>query len=468
MFAIYCGLGSGRIVLVGAPGAGKTGAMIRLLLDAVRHRKRIQEQAKRFEVPVPVLLTAYDWLPGSEGLADWVTRRLEDQYAFLKARAEGGKTISAARALVDGGKVSILLDGVDEMPEEARATVLPQLGRQARGRIVLSGRTGELGDAVKGGHLVGAAALELAAITPQEAADYLESRTTAPVPDSWGKLIRHLSEHDEHKDSPVAQALDSPLMLSLLLDAYQRNDQLGKRDQVDKLTVKKRFPNRRKIEDHLLDRILTVAYAPQPGKTAPPCTEQQARQWLGYLAAQMKQRGIQDLAWWRIPQWLPSRHRKSAIGLAGGLVNGLVSGLAFGIAIGIVFGPTAGAAAGLGVGLASGAAFGLAAALAGGLAVGFKSGLAVGLAFGVEVGLAGGVISGLRFGLSFGITVALTVALTALWILPLCRRQAGSIEQLTRNGLPGNPLPTSSRPRPAQLQPGAALPTWTRPARTAS
>jgi hypothetical protein len=68
----------------------------------------------RAKVPVPVLLTADDWLPEHEGLADWVTRRLEDEHPFLKARV-GAK--SAARALVDAGDVSVLIDGVDEMPE---------------------------------------------------------------------------------------------------------------------------------------------------------------------------------------------------------------------------------------------------------------------------------------------------------------------------------------------------------------
>ena len=42
LFTIYSGLDSGRIVLVGEPGAGKSGAMISLLLDAIKHRDSIQ------------------------------------------------------------------------------------------------------------------------------------------------------------------------------------------------------------------------------------------------------------------------------------------------------------------------------------------------------------------------------------------------------------------------------------------
>ncbi len=428
LFAIYGGLGSGRMVLVGAPGAGKSGAMIRLLLDAIKHREGIQEPAERAKVPVPVLLTAYDWLPEREGLADWVARRLEDEHPFLKARIG---TVSAARVLVDEGAVSVLLDGVDEMPEGARTAVLRQIGQQARHRVVLSSRTDELERAVAGGHLVGAAALELAAITAKESADHLESHAVYPVPSPWRKLIQHLRQN---KTSPVAQALDTPLMLSLLLDTY------GRDDLVDELIDKERFPGRQEIERHLLNRVLTAAYTLRPGDPAPPCTPEQAWQWLGYMAAQMKQDDTRDLAWWRIPQWQPSRHRRISIGLAGGLINGLASGLAFGVATGILFGPVAGLVIGLAVGLASGVAFGVTVGLAFGLAVGFRSGLVIGLAFGVEVGLVAGIMGGLWLGLNFGladgITIGFTVALTATLTIGLTAGFTSSLDTTNDSGFP--------------------------------
>lgn len=428
LFKVYGGLGSGRMVLAGAPGAGKSAAMIRLLLDAIDHRKGIQDEAVRAKVPVPVLLTAYDWLPDHERLADWVTRRLEDEHPFLKARIG---TVSAARALVNDEAVSVLLDGVDEMPEKARASVLRQIGRQARHRVVLSCRTDELQRAAASGHLPGAAALELAAITPQKAADYLEARAVHPVPDRWRKLIQHLRENEA---SPAAQALDTPLMLSLLLATY------GRDDPVNELTDKEKFPGRQEIEKHLLSRVLTAAYTRRPGEPVPPCTPEKSGQWLGYLAAQMNQRKTPDLAWWSIPQWLPPRHLKVAIGIAGGLINALVGGLAFGIAIGVVFGSAAGLAAGLAVGVASGVVFGLAAGLGAGLSVGLRSGVAIGLSSGVEVGLAAGIIGGLRFGVNFGlaagITIGLTVALTVALTIGLTAGLASSPDAKNDNGFP--------------------------------
>jgi hypothetical protein len=405
LFKIYGGLASGRLVLAGTPGAGKSGAMIGLLLAAANHRKAIVDPAVQAKVPVPVLLTADDWSPESELLADWLTRRLTEEHPFLKARVKDRPEASAARALVDDHLISILLDGVDEMPAGTHIAVLRELDLQASCRVVVSCRTRELELAVRDGrHLTGAAALELAPVTGQEAANYLESRMVAATPGPWSALIRYLRENQA---SPVARALNSPLMLSLLLDTYQN------KDPVDKLiNGENRIAGHKQLEEHLLDRALNAAYTPRPGEQEPSWPLQEARRHLGYLAAQMKQAGTSELAWWRVRQWIPYRHSKILIGLAGALLNGLLSGLAFGVATGIVFGRSAGLGAGLAVGLVSGVAFGVAAALAYGLTVGLRAGLTIGCAIGIEVGLAAGILSGLRFGVGFGLTDGLTAGIT--------------------------------------------------------
>jgi hypothetical protein len=61
---LYAGLASGRIVVIGAPGAGKSGAAILLLLDALAHRDELSVP-QRSRVPVPVLFTAHGWDPAT-------------------------------------------------------------------------------------------------------------------------------------------------------------------------------------------------------------------------------------------------------------------------------------------------------------------------------------------------------------------------------------------------------------------
>lgn len=425
LFEIYGGLDSGRIVLVGAPGAGKTGAMIGLLQAAIEHRQDIKDAVKRADVPVPVLLTPHDWMPDSEELDSWVVRRLTVEHAFLRASV-GERT--AARALVDGGHISLLVDGVDEMPESVRSAVLAKIGKQASYRVVLSSRISELERAVEVGHLAGSAALELVPITARQAASYLEVHVRDLTPEPWNTLIKYLREH---KTSALATALDSPLALSLLLETYRNNS------QVDELVCSQHFPDSQTIKKYLLERVLPAAYDPPDSG---PYTLEQAGDWLSYLAAEMNERDLRELAWWNIPRWQLPRRMKVSIGLAGGLINGLVSALAFGVAIAIVFGPADGLAAGLTIGLVSGTAFGLAAWTAAGLAIGPKFGLAGGLTFGIEVGLAAGIISGLRFGLGFaladGFTVGLTVALAVPVTVGLTARLTSSLETTGRGKFP--------------------------------
>ena len=62
---MYGGLGSGRLVIVGGPGSGKSGAAVLLILPALRHRRSVPEEV-RPEVPVPVMFTLHGWDPSAQ------------------------------------------------------------------------------------------------------------------------------------------------------------------------------------------------------------------------------------------------------------------------------------------------------------------------------------------------------------------------------------------------------------------
>ena len=57
LHSIYGGLGSGRLIITGAPGTGKSSAAILLLLVALRHRDQARPEDKP-KIPIPVLVTA--------------------------------------------------------------------------------------------------------------------------------------------------------------------------------------------------------------------------------------------------------------------------------------------------------------------------------------------------------------------------------------------------------------------------
>lgn len=274
---------------------------------------------------------------------DWLADRLERDYEFLTAREYGP---DAAAQLICGDYLTVILDGLDEIPEGLRPAALRALDEQATFRLVVLTRSDELVTAVSGAHLTGAAALELCPVEPRQAAEYLAHCQIDSPSSAWQRLIEHLREHP---DSMLAQALGAPLMVTLVRDTYRHGD------PVDALIDSTRFASREAIEDHLLDRVLPIAYAQHPGRPAAPCTVDEARQRLGFLARHMNDEGTRDLAWWQIPRWVPAWPRA----LTTALVVGLVGELVFGLRGGLVFGLANGLTSGLVYGLGNGVDYGL-------------------------------------------------------------------------------------------------------------
>ena len=168
LYAVYGGLGSGRVVLVGGAGSGKSGAAILLVLDALKHRARLPA-ADRQLVPVPVLVTVHGWDPGTERIGPWLAARLQQTYPLFA----GKRGLGDAAELVRAAKVAVILDGLDEISEHLRPAALRALSNQADFRVVVLSRGDEMAAAASQEFLHGAIALELRDVDPAIAADYL-------------------------------------------------------------------------------------------------------------------------------------------------------------------------------------------------------------------------------------------------------------------------------------------------------
>ncbi|HEX4703619.1 MAG TPA: TIR domain-containing protein [Pseudonocardiaceae bacterium] len=405
---VYGGLPSGRLLLIGKAGSGKSAAAILLLLDALRYRKQATPNDQA-QIPVPVLFTLHGWQPDNgESVTDWLAGKLAETYPIFSGRA-GRRT---ATDLLTAGHIAVFLDGLDEIPESIRPGVLTALA-DAPFRLVLLARTEEAVTAANHGPLAGAVALELQSVQPTDAAAYLLQPLVDPPPAPWQAISDHLAE----------VALDTPLALSLLRDVY------GPTDPVDELLDTARFPTAADVENHLLDHAITAAYTPRPGHPTPRYTVATAHRTLRYLATQLTEHGTADLAWWHVPTWIPQRSRvvgdavvvvlvnELVIGLPLGLVFGLGLGLLAGLVFGLMsfFGFLAGQWRGVPImprqmtgrltcritehsltyGLASGLTVGLLAGLPAGLVFGLSAGLVSGFSVGLASGLAGVALSGL-------------------------------------------------------------------------
>ncbi|QQQ74261.1 NACHT domain-containing protein [Saccharothrix sp. 6-C] len=318
-----------QLVVLGAPGAGKSATALLLALALLERRAPGE--------PVPVLLSVSSWNPHNEHLEDWIIRRLETDYPALRDRAAYGR--HAARRLVAGQRLLPLLDGLDELPPDLLAPALEGVRRAfGPGRpLVLTCRGDEYEDAVRtGGVGLPAAVVELEPVAADDAIEFLAASLPRVVR-RWAPVLDTLRAN---RDPVLARSLSTPLTLNLARAVYGRPD----RDPAE-LVDRRRFADPAALERHLLDSLVTAVYgdppppsprlAPLPSNTGRYPADR-ARRWLGFLARHAAGNAGGDIAWWRLPR--PRLVLTTAItGLFFRAAASEHSALAVGFALGVAF-----------------------------------------------------------------------------------------------------------------------------------
>jgi hypothetical protein len=272
---VYCNLPHGRLVLLGGPGAGKTGAMILLLLAALEHRRSLGE-AQRGEVPVPVWLTLGGWDPVTQTLHEWAAATMYRDHPYLRAPDYGP---DVAVKLLRAGQVALFLDGLDEMAPSVQSTALARIEQEGTGlRIVLSSRPEEYRKAINDERVHNMAVIEVQPVDPEMARAYLLDDQIGAQRDRWTQLGDYLIHHPH---SIAAHALNNPLTLSLARMTYQNQDPTP-------LTDPRKFPTVAALREHLIDRTLITAYPEERQRT-------HATHWLAWIAHHLG--SDRDLAW---------------------------------------------------------------------------------------------------------------------------------------------------------------------------
>jgi hypothetical protein len=301
---VYARLPHGRLVLIGGPGAGKTAAMILLLLAALNRRASLAASDERERVPVPVWLTLGGWDPASVPLRDWAANVVGRDYPALLAPGWGPDVIGG---LLRAGQLALFLDGLDELPAGMQPLALRRVDEEALGlRVVLTSRPGEYRSAVRDGAPANTAVIELRPVRPKWAADYLLHDQTGISRERWEQVAAYLMGNPS---SIAARALDNPLALSLARDSYASQDAAVLADPA-------RFTTVEALREHLIDQFLITAYPDERER-------ERAIWWLAWIAHHMGSR--QDLGWWEIPSWISTWKLRLACGLAAGLSAGLAA-----------------------------------------------------------------------------------------------------------------------------------------------
>ncbi|MEU8378139.1 hypothetical protein [Streptosporangium sp. NPDC048865] len=327
-----------RLVITGGPGTGKTTLAIQLLLELVPDRDPAD--------PVPVLVPVNGWDTSVHPrLQDWIATRLASDYPELNAREFG---VDAAKTLVAHGHILPILDGMDEIPEPARAAVIFALNRWlAYGdQFILTSRTTEFAAALEqgGGVLRAAAVIAPAAITPAVAETHLRD-CLPPVPRHdwtpvWSALRDGSCPH-------LSRLTETALGLWLISTVYTARD-----TDPTGLTDTARFPAYAALLAHLFDELIPTLIAdraPSDNPAEPFLPRHRhdpvkVRHWLTYLAHHLTcpsgstdgedgGQGTRDFAWWRLAATTGTMTfaTQLALTVAATLLVASTLGLAFGL-----------------------------------------------------------------------------------------------------------------------------------------
>jgi hypothetical protein len=417
-----------RLVVLGDAGAGKTTLMIRLVLDMLKRRAAGD--------PVPVLVPVASWNPGTEGLNEWLTRRLSIDYPWLSAPAPPGSGgLRVVDALLSGNLVLPVLDGLDEIPETVRGLAVTAINQAAMPgeSLVVTCRTDSYRKAVCPDdrlevRLHAAAGIELCPLDSELVADYLRKGADGQAAKArWTPVLASLAD-----PGPLSSVLSSPLMVGLAQVIYNPPPSVPATKPPDPIELCE-LSTAEALKRHLLGGFIGAAYRPvrnSRGLERQVWKLQQAERSLIFLARHLE-RTIEgpDFAWWQLTNGALAV-MTVVMGLAAGLGCGLLVGLAAGLAASISGGiagwlmamsttgmvgsmarygkppdppsqsvsDALGSAIGPLVGLIAFCFFVAAVAIADVLVAVLVGGLAGRIAVGMAGGLAGGLVAGLAVG----------------------------------------------------------------------
>jgi hypothetical protein len=394
---------TGRLVVLGEPGAGKTMLMVRLVLDLLTRRAA--------GAPVPFLVSVASWNASDQDLRSWLADRLLIDHPALAALAGStARSATQAAALLASGLIMPILDGLDEIPEQVRSSAVSRINDALRPgeQVVVTCRSKEYRAAVppdNGAEVIlrAAAAVQLRPLDADTVRSYLCDDAAGPAARArWAPVLAVLGTA-----APAGQALRTPLMVGLARAIYNpRPGELAGslRDPAELCAP----ADREAVESLLFDAFIPAAYRHDShGRWK----VQDAERWLMFLGSHLECTiNSGDFAWWQLQMAVSRRAVGLVVGLVAGLATGLTAGLVAGLSLGLVVGlgarPAFGSVEapargvrmttrGFVVGLVTGLGFGLWWRLLAGLMFGLTAGLAAGLVAGLVAGLAVGLAAGM-------------------------------------------------------------------------
>lgn len=366
----------GELLILGAPGSGKT----TMLLDLAR---TLVAQAQHDDTqPIPVVFPLSTWAAFVEEqtehatLADWLIAELHQRYSVPK---------KTAQALVEQNQIQPLLDGVDEVPQQHRASCVEAINayriEYGKNGIVVCCRVADY-EAIPA-RLEVREAVTLQPLQSQQIDDYL-----AQAGDEVA-VVRTLLRDD----ADMRELANTPLMLHIMVLAYTGVS-------VEAVPDTGPLDERR---THLFDRYVQRMLQRQEGPHMQRYPPDKSVRWLSWLAGHVQQhhQTVFQLEQMQ-PTWLGMWWQRVLYVLLSGVLTGgcgLLMGSIVGLLLGLLFGLGVEGAILLAQGnadtLASLEKYSVPTAPWEGLRVSLGVGLGTGLGIGLTTGLGIGLVVGL-------------------------------------------------------------------------
>lgn len=325
---------AGKLLILGAPGAGKTTTQLELAQALI---KRAEEQP---DYPVPVLFNLSSWKDDKQLIMDWLIAELKSKYGF---------SVNIGKEWIENQQLLPLLDGLDELEPQRQESCVNAINQLLQGEyrpqcLAVCSRREEYDSYKNNLYLNGS--IYLQPLTDNQIHNYLIEVNHA---DLWQTI---------NEDLELLKLVRTPLFLSITILASQEISievwqQLN--STIDRIQhLLKAYVVRMLVRD-INSRIYTKKNCPK---------DRQTRLWLVWLAQQLQRESqteflIEEMQPSLLKRKSQERMYRVIFRLISGLIFGLISGLISGLSSGLIFGLLFGLISGLIFGLLFGLTLGL-------------------------------------------------------------------------------------------------------------
>ena len=288
----------GRLLILGAPGSGKTTTLLQLAQFLI---KRAEKDANQ---PIPVLLNLSSWKDDKQSIKDWIVADLKLKYGVRK---------DIAQQWLENAVIIPLLDGLDELAAARQSLGVKKINQFLQpsswsSPLVVCSRSEEYQRA--GTQLGLNGSIVLQPLNREQIRNYV-LRTE-------GKQL-----WDPIKDDPSFMNLArTPLLLTIMVISWEKIS-FYKWQKLDSSPKRLSY-----LFDAYIEMMLSRKYKgkqPIPDKT---------RHWLGWLAVQLE---AQNQTEFLIESMQPNELKTKKKRLIYGLIFGLIAGL-IGLIEGLIYG----------------------------------------------------------------------------------------------------------------------------------